>query len=120
MALDSTCQRCIESIFEQVRNETLSKCFAGDFPVVEATYQIERAGFNNQKIAICATEKAMFKYMEAHWADNKATMRKMLYKIETMDDVDRMSNARKSLRENRVYFDTQEEAVRAGYRKAKR
>ena len=69
---------------------TAAYAFAGDFPVVGATYQIDRARFNNQKIAICATEKAMAKYMEAHWAGDKATMRKMLYKIETMDDVDRM------------------------------
>jgi len=65
---------------------------AEEFPIVGSTYQLDRARFPG-KIAICVTEDAMDKYMEAKREDDQATMKKMLFKIKTMDDITEMKKA---------------------------
>lgn len=66
--------------------------YAGEFPIVGATYQINRAQFPG-KIAVCCTEDAMDKYMEAKREDDQATMKKMLFEIKTMGDITKMKQA---------------------------
>ena len=66
--------------------------YAEQFPIVGATYQINRAQFPG-KIAVCCTEDAMDKYMKAKGNDDQATMQKMLFKIETGDDITKMRKA---------------------------
>ena len=63
-----------------------------EFPIVGTTYQLDRARFPG-KIAVCVTEDAMDKYMEARREDDQATMKKMLFKIKTMDDITKMKKA---------------------------
>ena len=65
---------------------------AGDFPVVGATYQLDRAKYPG-KVAVCSTEDAMVKYMEAQQAGDKGTMSKMLFKVSTFDDIGKMKKA---------------------------
>lgn len=69
-----------------------ASAYAGEFPIVGATYQLNRARFPG-KIAVCCTEDAMDKYMEAKREDDQATMKKMLFKIKTMDDITKMKKA---------------------------
>lgn len=48
------------------------------FPVVGATYQIDRAMYNNGKFVICTTEQTMNEYVLAELNKDYATMEKML------------------------------------------
>lgn len=68
--------------------------YAEKFPIIGETYQLDSAKYPG-KVAICSTEEAMTKYMEAQWAADKATTQKMLVKIKTMDDVKRMKQSKK-------------------------
>ncbi len=65
---------------------------AREFPVVGATYQLDRARYPG-KVAVCSTEDAMVKYMEAQRAGDKGSMSKMLFKISTLDDIKKMKKA---------------------------
>jgi len=66
--------------------------YAEDFPVIGTTYQINRAAFPG-KIAVCCTEDAMDKYMEAHQNNDQITMQKMLFEVSTVDDIRRIKKA---------------------------
>ena len=65
---------------------------AQQFPVIGATYQLDRAKYP-EKVAVCATPQSMTKYMEAHSKGDTATTRRMLFEIETLKDFTRMKNA---------------------------
>ena len=65
---------------------------AEEFPIIGATYQLDRAQFPG-KVAVCSTEDAMTKYMEAKWAGDQSAMQKMLFKVSTMDDIERMKRS---------------------------
>jgi hypothetical protein len=66
--------------------------YSEDFPVIGATYQINRTAFPG-KIAVCCTEDAMDKYMEAQQYNDQITMQKMLFEVSTIDDMERMKKA---------------------------
>jgi hypothetical protein len=66
--------------------------YAGKFPTIGATYQLDRAQFPG-KISVCSTEDAMTKYMEAKWAGDQSAMQKMLFKISTMEDIEKMKRS---------------------------
>ena len=66
--------------------------YAGEFPIVGATYQLNRARFPG-KIAVCCTEDTMDKYMEAKQENDEATMQKMLFKTKTLADIKKMKKA---------------------------
>ena len=65
---------------------------ADEFPVVGATYQLDRAQFPSE-VAICSTEDAMTQYMEANWADDQVAMQEMLFEITTMEDIEKMKQS---------------------------
>ncbi|GJL61312.1 MAG: hypothetical protein NPIRA03_41690 [Nitrospirales bacterium] len=60
--------------------------YAEKFPIVGATYQLDRAQFPD-KVAVCYTADAMTKYMEAKLVDDQAAIQKMVFKVATMDDM---------------------------------
>ena len=65
---------------------------AQQFPVVGATYQLNSARYP-EKVAICSSQQAMTKYIEAEAKKDSATTRRMLFEIETSKDFARMKNA---------------------------
>jgi hypothetical protein len=62
------------------------------FPVIGATYQLDRAKYPGQ-IAICYTQEAMSKYMTAKDKGDSATTKRMLFEIKSMKDFDKMKKA---------------------------
>jgi hypothetical protein len=66
--------------------------YAEDFPVIGATYRINRAAFPG-KIAVCCTEDAMDKYIEVQQHNDQITMQKMLFEVSTIDDIERIKKA---------------------------
>jgi hypothetical protein len=63
--------------------------FGDTFPVVGATYQLNRAQFP-EKVAICMTEQAMVKYWAAKVANDTATANKMLVTVDVAEDDDKL------------------------------
>jgi hypothetical protein len=66
-----------------------SMAHAAEFPVVGATYQLDRSQLPGQ-VAICITEQAMVKYLAAKATKDAATMRKMTMDVETSKDFARL------------------------------
>lgn len=65
-------------LFILIGYKALSSLAFQKFPIVDATYRIDRARFNNGKFVICTTEQAMDKYILAELTKDYATMEKML------------------------------------------
>jgi hypothetical protein len=63
--------------------------YAESFPVVGATYQLDRAQFPG-KIAVCASEKAMVLYFTAKATKEDATARKMLFSADTRKEFEKL------------------------------
>jgi hypothetical protein len=59
------------------------------FPVVGATYQLDRARYPD-KVAICMTEQAMMKYWAAKVAKDTATANRMLVTVDVAEDYDKL------------------------------
>jgi hypothetical protein len=66
--------------------------FAEAFPVVGATYQLDRAQFPGQ-VAICVTEQAMVKYWAAKATKDDATTKRMLVTVDTTTDVAKLKSS---------------------------
>ncbi len=65
---------------------------ADSFPVIGATYQLDRAKYPEQ-IAVCVTQSAMSKYIAAKQKNDTATTRRLLFDIDTMKDIEKMKKA---------------------------
>ena len=77
---------------EKAAQARAKAAYAEKFPAIGATYQLDRAQFPGE-VAICVTEDAMTDYMEAKWKNDKATMKRLTFVIETFDDVEKMKKA---------------------------
>lgn len=69
-----------------------ASAYAEEFPIVGATYQLDRDRYPG-KIVVCCIEEAMDKYMEAKREGDRATVQRMLFKIKTMGDITKMEKA---------------------------
>lgn len=82
---------CVVPIAEPAASTPLAQ--GKTFPVVGATYQLDRARYPG-KLAICATEAAMAKYMEAKDKGNQAAADRMLIVVSTASDLAKLEKTK--------------------------